>query len=86
MKGDADAIHRGVTTLSHARSMVDEMGNILEHAVEEAKRYNSGKRFDKCTRNISDVVKKLRISAQDLTRIGQTLEKLEYIIRELDGE
>lgn len=86
MQGDANAIHSGVTTLSYARSMVHGMCDRLEQAVSDAERSNSGGRFKKCTRNISEVVKKMRTSAQDLARIGQTMERLEYIIRELDGE
>ncbi len=86
MQGDAEAIHNGVTTLSYGRSMVDGMCNRLEQAVSDAERSNAGRRFKKCTQTIRDVVKKMRASAQDLARIGQTMERLEYIIRELDGE
>ena len=86
MQGDADALHRGVTVLSYGRSMIHEICNQLDQAVKDAGSSNSGGRFKKCTNRISESVKKMRDAAEDLARVGQTMERLEYIIRNMDGE
>ena len=52
--------------------------------MSEAGRSNSNPKFKKCVAKSEEVVKQMRQSAQELARIGRTLERLEYIIRELE--
>lgn len=84
MKGDSQVIHTGVTRLSYARSTVDEICSRISLAMLEAARTNKNPKFSKCVAKSEEVVKKMRQSAQELVRIGRTLERLEYIIRELE--
>ena len=84
MKGDSQAIHTGVTRLSYARTMVDTICSRISSAMSEAGRSNSNPKFKKCVAKSEEVVKQMRQSAQELARIGRTLERLEYIIREVE--
>ena len=84
MQADAEVIHRGVTTLSYARSDIHSMCNGIEQAVREASSHNKNGKFTKCTSRINEIVRKMRQSAEDLSQIGQTLQRLEYVVRAMD--
>lgn len=84
MKGDSQTIHTGVTRLSYARSMVDSICSRISAAMLDAGHSNSNPKFKKCVSKSEAVIKQMRQSAQELAKIGRTLERLEYIVRELE--
>lgn len=84
MQADADAIHSGVTTLSYARSDIHMMCGRIQQAVGEAERTNQNNKFRRCITKINEIVAKMKESAEDLAQVGQTLERLEYIVRAMD--
>lgn len=84
MQANAETIHRGVTTLSYARSDIHSMCNRIEQAVREASSHNKNGKFTKCSNRINEIIRKMRQSAEDLTQVGQTLQKLENIVRAMD--
>ena len=86
MQSDAETLHRAVTILSHGRSMIHMLCGRLNSAIEEAKKTNSGRRFKKFEDGMKEATKKMERIAEEYTKIGQTIEEMEWLTRKLEGE
>ena len=64
--------------------MADGMYSRITQAVNEAEHSNMGRKFKQCTNKINESMKLLRKAADGLTRIGQQMEKIAYIVQEIE--
>ena len=84
MQADSKALFDAAKVISYGRSMADGMYSKLTQAVSEAEHSNMGRRFKKCTSDIKDALQLLRKAADDMTKIGQNLEKIGFIVKEME--
>ena len=84
MQADSQALFDAVRVISYGRSMADGMYGRLTQAVSQAESSNMGRKFKKCTSDIRRSLQLVRKSIDDLCKVGQKLEKIAYIVREME--
>ena len=84
MQTDSAIIHQGVTELSHAASKIHMITGQMKSVVQETEKGNSSPKFRKCRQRINEIVIKLEKTGNELFRVNQILQRLEYIVREME--
>lgn len=86
MQNDAKTIETAKNRLRYAFSKIHMMASSIRSAASDAASKNTFGRFKQCKKKMEDIATNFDNIGVSVSQIARTLEKLEYYVRELEGD